>query len=181
MIAEPTLEHYIYYLRRVEGDNVRAIQERRVAFEQELRGLLVHLEQLSAQPIPPWEWPEETQDRHVSQRIVGIDWLNNEATGRSCFVEARTYWDVYWVQVGYCQKGQAGPGIFASMRDEAWQPAITDHLLGISVYLCGIGADEMDVDGLADQTIAAYTGKTPGTMVSTHLCTANPVTWSPRL
>jgi hypothetical protein len=181
LIAEPTLEHYIYYLRRVEGDDSQAIQARRAAFEEELSGLLAHLARLSDQPIPPWEWPQESQDRHISQRVVGIDWLDNPATGRSCFVEVRTYWDVYWLQVGYCQEGQTGPEIFASLRDEAWQPSITHHLLGSSVYLCGIGADEPGVDGLAHQTVAAYTGNMPGTMVSTHLRAAHPAPWSPRL
>jgi hypothetical protein len=167
MITEPTLEHYIYYLRQVEGDNTKAIQEHRTAFEEELRSLLAHLECLSGQTTPAWEWPQESQDRHVSQRIVRTDWLDNPETGRSCFVEARTYGDVYWLQVGYCKSGQAGPEIFASLRDEAWEPLATDHLLGSSSYLCGIAADE--VDELAAQAIAAYTDDTPGTILPTHL------------
>ena len=166
MIAEPTLEQTIYFLRRVEGDNTGAIQERRATFAEELRGLLAHLERLSDQPIPPWEWPQESQDRHVSQRVVGTDWLDNPATGRSCFVEARTYGDVYWLQVGYCQSGdEIEPEIFASLRDEAWQPSPTDHLLGSSVYLCGIAADGLTE--LAAQSIAGYTGSTSRDIVST--------------
>jgi len=168
MIAEPTLEHYIYYLRRVEGDNTGAIQERRAAFAEELSGLLAHLARLSDQPIPPWEWPQESQDRHVSQRVVGTAWLDNPATGRSCFVEARTYWDVYWLQVGYCQSGhEIEPEIFASLRDEAWQPSPTGHLLGSSVYLCGIAADGLAE--LAAQSIAGYAGSTFRDIVSTDL------------
>jgi hypothetical protein len=183
LIAEPTIEQYVYYLRQVEGDNTRAIRERRAAFEGELRALLAHLERLSDQPIPPWEWPQESQDRRVSQRIVGTGWLDNPQTGRSCFVEARTYWDVYWLQIGYCQKGDAGPEIFTSLRDEAWQPSVTDHLLGSSAYLCGIGADELgvDVDELAAQAMAVYTGNTSGTMVYTHLATTHPANWCPGL
>lgn len=166
MIAEPTLEHYIYYLRRVAGDNSKAIQERRAAFEGELRKLLAHLERLSDQAIPAWEWPQESKDRHVSQRIVRTDWLDNPMTGRSCFVEARTYGDVYWLQVGYYQSGQAGPEIFTSLRDEAWQPSAMGHLLGSSDYLCGIAAGEMDE--LAAEAIAAYTGDASSKTVSTH-------------
>jgi hypothetical protein len=32
MITEPTLEHYIYYLRRVEDDSRQTVQERLAAF-----------------------------------------------------------------------------------------------------------------------------------------------------
>ncbi len=39
MITEPTLEHYVYYLRRAEGDRAPAIQERRAALEKELEAL----------------------------------------------------------------------------------------------------------------------------------------------
>jgi hypothetical protein len=167
VITEPTFEHYVYYLRRVEGDNREAIQERRAAFEGELKALLVHLKHLSGQTIPTWEWPQESEDRRVSQRIVHTGWLDNSATGRSCFVEARTYGDVYWLQVGYCQRGRAGPEIFASLRDEAWQPSATDHLLGSSIYLCGIAAEGSD--DLAVQAMTAYTGNMPDMIASTRL------------
>jgi len=167
MITEPTLEHYIYYLRQVEGDNSNAIQERRAAFEEELKALLAHLERLSSQAIPAWEWPQESEDRRVSQRIVRTGWLDNPATDRSCFVEARTYGNVYWLQVGYYQRGQADPEIFANLRDEAWRSSARDCLLGSSSYLCGIAADK--IDQLAAQVLAAYTGDTPGTLVSTHI------------
>jgi len=167
MIAEPTLEHYIYYLRRVEGDNRKAIQERRAAFEEELRLLLAHLEGLSGQPIPTWEWPQESEDRRVSQRIVRTDWLDNSDTGRSCFAEARTYGDVYWLQVGYYQQGETGLEIFASLHDTAWQPSAADHLLGSSTYLCGIATDE--VEESAVRALKAYTGDAPGTIRPTRL------------
>jgi hypothetical protein len=167
LINEPTLEQYVYYLRRVEGDNVKTIQERRAAFERELRALLAHLERLSGQPIPPWEWPQEKEDRHVSQRIVRTNWLDNPATGRAYFVEARTYGDVYWLQVGYYQEGQTEVEIFAGLRDEAWQPAATDQLLGVSAYLCGIATDA--VDDLAARALAVYTGEAAGAILSTHL------------
>ena len=70
MIIEPTLEHYVYYLRRIESDNRRAVQERRATFEEELRTLLTHLERLSGQTIPKWKWPQESENRRISQRIV---------------------------------------------------------------------------------------------------------------
>ena len=60
LIAEPTLEQYIYYLRRAVGDDTKAVQERREAFEGELRGILAHLEHLSGQSIPALEWPQES-------------------------------------------------------------------------------------------------------------------------
>lgn len=68
-ITEPTLENYVYYLRRVEGDNSKAVQERRTAFEEELRGLLTHLERLSGQDHPrlemaAGEWRSPCQPAH---------------------------------------------------------------------------------------------------------------------
>jgi hypothetical protein len=167
MIAEPTLERYVYYLRWVEGDRNKAIQEHRAAFEKELRALLAHLERLSGQSIPAWEWPQESQDRHVSQRIVNSDWLHNLASARSYLVEARTYGDVYRLQIAYCQRGQAGPEVFASLRDEAWQPSPTEHLLGSSSYLCGIAAKGRKK--LAAQAIETYRGHPAGALISTHL------------
>jgi len=167
LIAETTLEQYIFYLRRVEGDDARAAQERRATFEEELRGLLAHLEHLSGQSIPPWEWPQESEDRHVSQRIVTTGWLDNPENGRSCFVEARTYEDVYWLQVGYSKKGQVESRIFACLRDVAWQPAATEHLLGSSAYLCGVATDGMDA--LAAKVRETFTDSPSGRMVSTHL------------
>ena len=168
MIAEPTLEQYIYYLRWVEGDSTRATHQRRAAFEGELGTLLAHLERLSGQPIPTWEWPQESEDRDVSQRIVRTDWLDNPHTGRSCFVAARTYGDVYWLQVGYCQSGQEiEPEIFASLRDEAWQPSAADHLLGSSTYLCGIAASPGDE--LAAQVLKGHIDNSLDTLVSTRL------------
>jgi hypothetical protein len=167
VIAEPTLEHYVYYLRRVEGDTHKAIQERCAAFEGELRALLAHLECLSGQAILTWEWPQEGEDRRISQFVVRTDWLENPATGRLCFVAACVYGDVYWIQVGYGQRGQAGPESFASLRDNAWQPSIMEHLLGSSVYLCGIVANKRDE--LAAQALAAYTGDSLGSIVSTCL------------
>ncbi len=167
MVTEPTLEHCLYYLRRVEGDNVKTIQERQAAFEGELRGLLAHLERLSGHAIPHWEWPQESQDRRVSQRIMRTDWLDNPVIGRSYFVEARTYGDVYWLQMGYYQKDQAEAEIFASLADEAWQPAATDHLLGVSVSLCGIATEP--VDDVAAQALTAYSAEAAGSLLSTHL------------
>ena len=167
MIAEPTLEHYVYYLRRVEGDTHKAIQEHCAAFEGELRALLAHLECLSGQAIPTREWPQERTDHRISQFVVRTDWLENPATGRLCFVAACEYGDVYWIQVGYAQRGQAGPESFASLRDDVWQPSIVEHLLGSSVYLCGIVADQRDE--LATQALAAYTGDSLSPIVSTCL------------
>jgi len=167
MIAEPTLEYYVYYLRQVEGDDHQAVQERRAAFAAELRALLCHLEQLSGQAIPAWDWPSESQDRRVSQRIVRTGWLDNPAAGRSCFVEARTYGDVYWLQVGYYQRDPAGPEIFARLRDVAWRPAAAEHRLGQSAYLCGIAPAERDE--LAARTLTAYIGDPPGALAATHL------------
>lgn len=166
-VAEATLEHYIYYLRRVEGDDSKAIGKRRAAFEEELRALLAHLERLSSQSIPAWEWPQESEDRHISQRIMRTDWLDNPETGRSYFAEARTYGDVYWLQVGYYQQGKTNPEIFASLHDQIWQPSATDHLLGGSVYLCGIAADRLE--DLAAQALEAYTGAPSGAIISTRL------------
>jgi len=158
MIAEPTLEYYAYYLRRAEGDNRKIIQERRIAFEGELRALLAHLERLSGQTIPILEWPQENQDRRANQRIVRTGWLDNQVTGHSYFVEARTYGDVYWLQVGYYHHGgEVGPEIFASLRDDVWQPSATDHLLGSSSYLCGIVADNTNY--LAAQALTFYIGE----------------------
>ncbi|MCL4299199.1 MAG: hypothetical protein KJ077_25925 [Anaerolineae bacterium] len=167
IVIEATLEQYVYYLRRVEGDTLKAAKERQAVFEKELRTLLAHLERLSGQIIPPWEWPQEHEDHSVSQRIVRTGWLDNSATGRSYFVEARTYGDVYWLQAGYYQQGQAEPEIFTRLSSEAWQPAATDHLLGSSCYLCGIAADE--VDELAARVLTTHTGNTLGPIVSTHL------------
>jgi len=167
LIAEPTLEQYIYYLRRAVGDDTKAVQERREAFEGELRGILAHLEHLSGQSIPALEWPQESEDRHVSQRIVTTGWLDHPANGRSCFVEARTYGDIYWLQVGYAKKGQVGSRIFACLRDMAWQPAATEHLLGSSVYLCGIAADTMEE--LAAKARESFTDNASSKMASTHV------------
>jgi hypothetical protein len=167
MLIEPTLEHYIYYLRRVEGDNRKTTHERRAAFGGELRALLAHLERLSGQIVPVWEWPQESEDLRVSQRIMRTDWLDRPNTGYSCFIEARTYGDVYWLQIGYSQQGQAEPEIFADLRDEAWQPTATEHLLGSSCYLCGIVAGEAGT--LAARVLEAYTGNTPPMIVSTYL------------
>ena len=166
VIAEPTLEHYFYYLRRIEGDNRKAVQERRSVFEAELSSLLTYLERLSGRVTPAWEWPKESEDRHISQRIVRTDWLDNSITSRSYFVEARTYGDVYWLQVGYYQEGQAEPQIFASLHDEAWQPSAKEHVLGISHYLCGIATDH--VDDLATRTLTTYIRDDPRDMASTR-------------
>lgn len=167
MIIEPTLEHYVYYLRRVESDNLKAVQERRATFEEELRTLLAHLERLSGQTIPKWKWPQESENRRISQRIVRTGWLDNPTTDRSCFVEARTYSDVYWLQVGYYQQGETEAETFADLCNKAWQPATTDHLLGSSTYLCGIVTDQMD--DLAIQTLTVYTNSASDTILSTHL------------
>lgn len=167
MINEPTLEHYLYYLRRVEGDNLKTVQVRRMAFEGELRSLLAQLERLSGQAIPMWEWPQEREDRRVSQRIMRTDWLENPVTDRAYFIEARTYGDVYWLQVGYSQKDQAEVEIFAGLADEVWQPFVTEQLLGVSAYLCGIVTDPMD--DLATRALAAYTGEAAGSLLSTYL------------
>ena len=166
MVAEPTLECYIYYLRWVARDSRQDVQNRRTAFEGELRSLLTHLGRLSGKNIPTWAWPEESQDRHISQLIMRTSWLDNPATGRSCFVEARTYGDVYWLHVGYSQNGQAGSEVFASLRDDAWQPSAAEYLLGNSSYLCGIAGD--DVDDLATQTLTRYTGAVTQGIVSTR-------------
>ncbi len=166
-IAEPTLEYFVYYLRRAAGDNNSAIQERREAFAAELRALLGHLEQRSGQAIPDWDWPQERDDRRVSQRIVRTGWLDNLGTSRSYFVEARTYGDVYWLQAGYYQQGQTGPEIFPKLRDDAWHPSATDYFLGSSEYLCGIVAEEMDE--LARETFTTYTNDSSGPLLSTHL------------
>lgn len=167
MIGESTLEHYIYYLRRVEGDDHQAIRERRDAFEKELGALLTHLERLSGQVMPAWEWPEESQDRFASQFIVRTDWQEDDQSGRARFVAACVYGDVYWLQVGYAQRGQAGPEIFTRLRDETWQPFATEHLLGSSVYLCGIAADASE--SLAADTLKAYSGDATGAIHAAHL------------
>lgn len=166
MIFDPTLEHYVYYLRRAEGDNRKTSQKRRDAFDGELRTLLAHLERLSGQTIPIWAWPQESEDRRISQRIVRTGWLDNQVTGRSCFVEARTYGDVYWLQVGYYQRGEIGPEIFASLCNEAWQPSATDYLLGSSSYLCGIAAN--NANDLAAQALTHYAGEVVAPIVHTQ-------------
>lgn len=167
MIIEPTLEHYIYYLRRIENDDGITMQNHRAVFAEELQSLLAHLECLSNQTIPPWKWPEESLDRHASQCIMRTDWLDNSKTDGACFVEARTYGDVYWLQIGYYQPGAHHPRIFADLRDAAWCPTIGDHLLGHSSFLCGVVID--DVDELASQALAAYIDEIPKKIVSTHL------------
>lgn len=166
MIAEPTLEHFVYYLRRVEGDTTKAARERRAAFERELGALIDHLEHLSGQAVPTWEWPQEIQDRRVSQRIKRVDWLDNPKTRRSYFVEARTYGDVYWLQVGYYQEEESDPSVFVGLRDEMWHPSAEEHLLGDSIYLCGIVANE--VETLAARTLESYAGDS-NPMLSTLL------------
>ena len=171
MIAEPTLEYYFYYVRRFDGDSGQAVGEHRAVFAGELRSLLAYLPSLTGQSVPAWEWPQESRDRHISQCILHTDWLDNSATGRSCFLEARTYGDVYCLQVGYYQAGVAGPEIFVSLRDVAWQPSATNLLLGSSCYLCGITADDMD--DLAAQMLVTD-GKIGG-MVSA--CQTNDRVW----
>lgn len=166
MINEPTLEHYVYYLRRVEGDNVKTLQERQVAFEGEVKALLTHLERLSGHAIPTWEWPQEKEERRVSQRIMRTNWLDNPATGRAYFVEARTYGDIYWLQVGYYQQGQAELEIFASLYDEVRQPAAIEQLLGVSTYLCGVTANSPD--NQAAQALAVYTAEAAESLLSAH-------------
>lgn len=167
MITEPTLEHYVYYLRQIEGDDRKTIQKRRDAFAREVNALLAHLEGLSAQAVPAWDWPEEPEERGISQRIVRTDWLDNPQTGRSYFLESRAYGDVYWLQVGYYQQGETQSRIFASLRDEMWQPTDSEHLLGSSVYLCGIAAG--DEAQLAPQLLRAYTGDKINDLASTRI------------
>ncbi|MBN2117363.1 MAG: phosphotransferase [Anaerolineales bacterium] len=167
MIREPTLEYYFYYLRRLAGDSGQALREHRAAYEADLRLLLSHLERLSDQVIPAWNWPDEKEERHISQRIMRTGWLRNPGTGRACFVEARTYGDIYWLQVGYDQNGQAEPDIFRSLRAEAWQPSAAQHLLGQSTYLCGIAAKEMEK--LASQILTAYLDHSPDRLAVAQL------------
>jgi hypothetical protein len=63
--------------------------------------------------------------------------------------------------VGYFQKGEAGPEIFAALREGAWQPSAAEHLLGASTYLCGIACDV--TDDLATRVLAGYAGtRAPG-------------------
>jgi hypothetical protein len=176
MIAEPTLEHYVYYLRRIEGDSPGDVQDRRAAFEAEVHSLLAHVAQLSGQAVPAWTWPEESPDRHISQRIGRTGWLESASSGRACFVEARTYGDVYWLQVGYFQKGEAGPEIFAALREGAWQPSAAEHLLGASTYLCGIACDV--TDDLATRVLAGYAGTSaPGIACSRRADNAGGCVW----
>lgn len=168
-IGNPTLEHYIYYLRRGAGDDDEAIQEYRKTLQEELQLLLGHLERRVGQTMPEWEWPEESEDWSTSQRILRTGWLKNAGANRSYFAAARTYGDLYWVQVGYSKEGEAEPQIFASLKDEMWRPTASSarHRVGESVYLCGIAASEMDES--AAQGMAAYIGDAPGALVSTCL------------
>jgi hypothetical protein len=177
VIAEPTLEHYVYYLRHGEGESSSAAQKHRAAFEQDLVNLVVHLERLSGQAVSAWEWPEESQARIPSQFILRTDdWLENSETGRCCLISAGIYGDAYWLQAAYAQRGEVSPAIFASLRDEVWRPTPSDHLLGESVLLCGIvvqgemvETDEMNDVEAAQRVLAAYLNDAPGAILATRL------------
>ncbi|MEW6404390.1 MAG: hypothetical protein AB1649_21530, partial [Chloroflexota bacterium] len=167
MIQEPTLEFYFYFLRRIEGDSSEAAQELRLAFEQELRALLAHLRDETGQTISFQRWAEEDNSRRVSQLILTTGWLNSTLrTGLSCFAAAYIYGDVYCIQTGYGQSGEAGPEVFTDLQQAAWEPSTVNHLLGTSSYLCGITSGE--VRTLAADVLATYTSAKPGAVTSTH-------------
>jgi hypothetical protein len=142
VFAEPALEGYIFYLRQVEGESSAAALAHRAVFERDLGALCKHMRALSGQPIPAWEWPPVSPARIPSQIILHSGWLENPASGRCCLVSAGLYGDSYWIQSAYAQRGPAGLALFARLRDEAWHPAPSEHLLGESALLCGIVAPE---------------------------------------
>jgi hypothetical protein len=168
MIREATLECYFYFLRRVEGDTAEATRARRAAFERELVALLTHLGHLSGQTAPIWSWQEEDNNRRASQFIGSTDWLDSALQdGCSCYAAAYIYGDVYCIQAGYCQEGQAEPDIFASLRDWGWEPSGSEDLLGSSSYLCAIAPGEDAAQ--AAQALAAFMGENLGNILSTRL------------
>lgn len=167
IIQEPTLEIYFYFLRRVEGDTLQTIQECRVAFQQEIQRLLAHLEQMTGQAIPFHEWAEDDNSRRVSQIIQNTGWLDGIQAGLSCFAATYIYGDVYCLQTGYCQSGQAGPEVFVNLRQLAWKPFDLDHLLGSSNYLCGI-TTEKDQE-TAVETLKIFANGKFEDVISTHL------------
>lgn len=168
MIQEPTLEHFAYYLRRLEGDTPRGIQEKRRLFEQQLEARRAQLEGLSGQSLPAWNWPEEVPEDFPSQLVWSTGWIAGPAgSGRTYFAAAYIYHDVYCLQTGCCQSGQSGPEIYADLLAETGQQVEAEHWLGCSNYLCGIAAG--GADKLAARALAAFMGRAPGKIMTAYL------------
>lgn len=167
MISEPTLRHFIYLLRWVDGDDKGARDERERVFLDQLNAALADIYALANMGQPPAVPAPLPQDRLVGERIVTTDWLTGPSGGFAH--EARTHGDVFTLHLAHYRKGKHPPDVFREMKAEMeWHRQAGVNLVGESWYAQGIVSQEQ-MDGVAGAALSALGGDSGDGLVQASL------------
>jgi len=153
-VANPTIEQFIFYARKLDGDDTETISRRYQLFVEELQSAYDHLCTLSERNPPTLSLPEFTLQRHMNQRIAHTGWIGADALKFS--LEARAHGDAFYLQMAYhSARGRADS--YAYLKLALWRSRAIDGLLGQSVYLHGLASQ--DLDTFVHEIFCQYTGQ----------------------